>query len=464
MENKELYTKIFKKYSADVYRYAYSLTKSKAKAEDIVSSTFEKLLKKKDIKEELVKFWLFTVARNEVYKNHRDKIDKIQGQKQISDISEEKITVIDELIEEQTLEIIKEELFLLDQHKREVLILRLQEEMKFKDIAEFLQEKLSTVKLRFYRALEELKQKIAKREEGERRLAIIFPMGFELDHIATGVKQLSRLEEFNYSASATDEITDKLNLSREASAMETKDLNQRLGLSQSHLIGGLAVGGVVMIGLIYFVIAGFLSDQGPVVDDNPESTAEMESYVDTREPGLESAPEENSEEIESPTESETASTPVDFAIKGMIGLDGSATQADFFDENPCKIIDSQTKEVITSCESVANIDNILNDRITITPYGYLLPGNKDADGQYFIMYASEGGDTYILVYRLDRSGKVTLIENKEFGIGMVASEIEEKNQLLASYGISDTDIIIKDSEYCDNRRNSLTRECVIYQQ
>lgn len=163
----KVYEELFREHSTSIYRYILLRVGSKEVAQDIMSETFKKLLEKKDLKPELAKHWLFTVARNTMYKKFKD--DKNAGQQALDEMIEESELAADDqgdydqnLVDDEL--IAKLEIYLdqISPKSREVISLKIWEEMQFNEIADILSEKESTVKLRYYRGLEKLKDLVTK--------------------------------------------------------------------------------------------------------------------------------------------------------------------------------------------------------------------------------------------------------------------------------------------------------------
>lgn len=151
---------LFEKYNKDIYRYAYSITLNVDEAKDAVSETFSKIIEK-DLKHvENIKAYLVTTSRNIIYKKFAKEskltnVDEVEQFPEFDSKSSE-----DAAIDSYLVDVIKKELNTLDASTREVILLKVWEDYKFSEIAEITNEKESTVKLRYYRGLEKLKEKV----------------------------------------------------------------------------------------------------------------------------------------------------------------------------------------------------------------------------------------------------------------------------------------------------------------
>lgn len=151
---------LFESYNKDIYRYAYSITLNEDEAKDTVSEVFSKLINKDLNQVENYKAYLLTTARNVVYKKYakESKLTNLDETQEFEDIDTKssEATAIDSYL----IDVIKIQLNKLDPSSREVILLKVWEDYKFSEIAEIINQKESTVKLRYYRGLEKLKENI----------------------------------------------------------------------------------------------------------------------------------------------------------------------------------------------------------------------------------------------------------------------------------------------------------------
>lgn len=141
---------LYERYVKDVYRFAYWLTGDDAEAKDITSETFVRVwTARAEPRAESVKAYLFTIARNLFLKSRR-------GKNRFSKIDEEivdKTTQPDEQAEiyshlEQVLKALQQ----LSDVDRTVLIMRAEEEMSYRDIAQATGLSVAAVKVKVFRA------------------------------------------------------------------------------------------------------------------------------------------------------------------------------------------------------------------------------------------------------------------------------------------------------------------------
>lgn len=155
--NKEAVSIIVERYYADIYRFCLYMVQTENDAYDIVQETFLKFMNYgTSYKHHNLKGYLLTIARNICFNYFRDKKEKAAV------IEKEEIDKIpnwkDMLIEVEDAVYLKNLLKKLSQETREVIILRIYEEMKFKDIAKIMGCSVSTTKSRFRLGINQLKK------------------------------------------------------------------------------------------------------------------------------------------------------------------------------------------------------------------------------------------------------------------------------------------------------------------
>ncbi len=176
------YKQYFMEYADRVYRFAYLKVLDKEKAEDVTSEVFRKMLEQDNLKEETVKAWLLTVARNQLFDGFR----KNKG-KQFEDIEDFEHTEAEEsnyekeLLNEQLIEEVRLQLENLDPEVREVIALKIWEEMTFVEIGEVLGMSESNAKYRYYKGIEQIKASLPDYEEKQKSRKLvamaILPLG-----------------------------------------------------------------------------------------------------------------------------------------------------------------------------------------------------------------------------------------------------------------------------------------------
>lgn len=143
---------IFKLYSKDIYRYAYSILKDHEDSQDIVQDVFVKFMETSDSYRGdcSLKTWLIVIARNQCYnliksRKVRQGFEKELDTVDFSNTIEDKITVEYALKQ-------------LNVEENELIFLREYLGLSYKDIAQLLNITIDNVKVRLFR----IKQKLRK--------------------------------------------------------------------------------------------------------------------------------------------------------------------------------------------------------------------------------------------------------------------------------------------------------------
>lgn len=152
----------------NIYRYAYIRLNNKEDAEDVASETLLRVYKQdQDSKKENVITWTYGVARNVIQEKYREKtkhssvdLENIKYQAEDYDVNRSELEgkIDDKKLLEEAIEILKQ----LPDQSKEVIMLKLWDEMKFTEIASLVGDNESAVKQRYYRGLEQLKNSLSK--------------------------------------------------------------------------------------------------------------------------------------------------------------------------------------------------------------------------------------------------------------------------------------------------------------
>lgn len=160
---------LFERYNRALFGYFMRMTGSPPLSEDLVQNVFVRILKYRHTYKDEGSFmtWLFRIARN----THIDYYRKEKRQVAIEEMSDP-----DELAgenpddktgdtEERRINWIKKAMDQLDDDKKEVLVLSRYQGFKYREIAEILDCSISTVKVRVFRAMNELRTTISNMEK-----------------------------------------------------------------------------------------------------------------------------------------------------------------------------------------------------------------------------------------------------------------------------------------------------------
>ena len=152
---------LFERYKKVLFSYFWGMNKDPGLSEDLVQNTFMRVLKyRKGFKGEgEFKYWLFHIARNVNADHYRKNKLGIT-----LDIDKHQDTIYDEhnfekkMTAKEDLKFLHKAMLMLDPDKREIIVLSKIEEMKYSEIAALMNLTEGTVKVRVFRAMNELKE------------------------------------------------------------------------------------------------------------------------------------------------------------------------------------------------------------------------------------------------------------------------------------------------------------------
>lgn len=150
--DREAFGELYKKYNHRLAGYCYRLLHDPTTTQDVVQTVFAKALKAIHSleKPELFYYWLFTIARNEVYGTLRTK--RSNGAVELTDDVWDSETPHETMVRKETVLFVDECLDLLKAEYREVLILRHFEQLSYSEIAAITDSTIGSVESRLFRA------------------------------------------------------------------------------------------------------------------------------------------------------------------------------------------------------------------------------------------------------------------------------------------------------------------------
>jgi RNA polymerase sigma-70 factor, ECF subfamily len=155
----------YDQYLPKIYRYIFYRTGHKQTAEDLTSTVFLKAVSNlKTFKSDKASFstWLYTIARNTL-------IDHMRTDKKIFDLEQVFDLASDQNVESETdeairLQTLRAEVMKLDEAQREVVIMRVWDELSHREIGEILGISEDNSKMTYSRAVTNLKQAVNRGE------------------------------------------------------------------------------------------------------------------------------------------------------------------------------------------------------------------------------------------------------------------------------------------------------------
>jgi RNA polymerase sigma-70 factor, ECF subfamily len=162
--NERAFTDLYNKHRPRLLAYCFRLLQDRVAAEDVVQVAFQKAFESINSldKPELFFYWLYSIARNEVY----GVIRKTRKNGTTSSIDEEKDiwdeeTPFELVVKTELAELVQHHLNHLKMEYREVLILRQYDKLSYAEIAAITGDTISSVESRLFKARKALAKKLA---------------------------------------------------------------------------------------------------------------------------------------------------------------------------------------------------------------------------------------------------------------------------------------------------------------
>ena len=154
---------LYERYAQDIYRFAYWLCADSQDAEDITSETFVRALTSPGkIRAETVKGYLLTIAKNLAFKKSRREKRFVPLNPELRETSAGPEEQVEKALE---LERVLHFLQSLPELDRAALILRIQQELSYEEIASALEITLVAARVRVHRARLKLAAERLSQEE-----------------------------------------------------------------------------------------------------------------------------------------------------------------------------------------------------------------------------------------------------------------------------------------------------------
>ena len=159
--NRDNFGKLYDKHIKKIFNFIYYKTHHKETAEDLTSETFIKALNNLDKFDESkgsFSTWIYKIARNTVIDFYRTKKNSVDID-DIWDLSTDE-DILRDLDTAKKLEDVKEYLKTLKSEQREIVMLRVWEEMSYKEISEVMGKSEASCKMAFSRTIKILKERM----------------------------------------------------------------------------------------------------------------------------------------------------------------------------------------------------------------------------------------------------------------------------------------------------------------
>ena len=158
------YDEIYDLYADRLYYYCFKLTKDSYMAEDLTQTTFLKAIEKlHTFKNQCSIFtWLCTIAKNE-FINELNKNKRLSYEKILDIYHENDVTNVEDIVlSRQTIRKLARIIKNLDEPFRDIFILRVYNEMSFKEIGSLFNKSDIWARVNYHRAREKIINKIQK--------------------------------------------------------------------------------------------------------------------------------------------------------------------------------------------------------------------------------------------------------------------------------------------------------------
>ena len=160
----QAFTVLHNKYRRRLLAYCYRLLQNRTAAEDVVQVSFQKAYESLSTLDnpELFFYWLFSIARNEVYGHiRRTRRNGTVYSIEEEDVFMEEESPHDQVVREETMEIVEHFLNQLKVEYREVLVLRQYDKLSYAEIAAITGDTVSSVESRLFKARKALAKQLA---------------------------------------------------------------------------------------------------------------------------------------------------------------------------------------------------------------------------------------------------------------------------------------------------------------
>lgn len=159
--NAEKFGELYDAYIRKIYDFIYYKTHHKETAEDIASIVFIKVfekIKSFDCAKGTFSSWIYRIARNSVVDHYRTKKPTINID-DVWDLSGRE-DIVRDFDTAQKIEKVEKYIQALNSEQRDIVMLRVWQEMSYKEIAEIMEKSEAACKMTFSRAMGELRSRM----------------------------------------------------------------------------------------------------------------------------------------------------------------------------------------------------------------------------------------------------------------------------------------------------------------
>lgn len=244
---------VFESLSNAIYRYCRYRLKNTQDAEDCTSEVFTRWLESDNAPTDLhnLRLWIFGLARNVIREKYRE-LNKMTGETSdiVLETDDKSIDIENQTIDSELLGIIKQEIKNLDQEAQEILVLKIWEDLNFREISGVVDKPENTIKTIYYRSLEDIKVKL--NSKGTKLRAIGLPL------IVAATKLFSKRDDLQISTAAQDSLWQSAELQTKILSIKNMSMMQQIKTwVKAHklatIVGACVFAAVVLGGLILLI-------------------------------------------------------------------------------------------------------------------------------------------------------------------------------------------------------------------
>lgn len=152
------FSELYNLYFPKIYKFVYYRTNHKETAEDLTSKIFTKVLEKLssfDNSQGYFNAWLYRIARNTLIDHYRSNKQTLDIE--LFDIDSNAENMEDKISNKQLLEKIQKNLLKLKPDQKEIITLRVWDQLSYKEISRLLDKSEASCKMSFSRAIKTLR-------------------------------------------------------------------------------------------------------------------------------------------------------------------------------------------------------------------------------------------------------------------------------------------------------------------
>lgn len=151
---------LFERHHVHLFNFLLRLTGDRPQSEDLVQEVFFRILRYRQTYREGTSFatWMYQIARNARVDSLRKKRPEVGMELETISPADARPTPVDRAVSTQQEQMLRRSMALLPEDKRELLVLSRYQNLPHDQIAEILKCEVNSVKVRVFRAVQDLKK------------------------------------------------------------------------------------------------------------------------------------------------------------------------------------------------------------------------------------------------------------------------------------------------------------------